>query len=515
MTDTNTESRTFGGWQQEKVAFIFGLSGRRAALAGAAVLALILPITTGHMPDAIVSWPVALVLAAIAFTRFGGRTVDEWAVSAISSALVRARGQHRFAGGPFVPPSDLEEGGLNATQKQDLNLPGILDPLRVLSAPAARGRDLAIVQHPLDGTWTAVARIVCPGIGLADSGRQYQRVAGWGALLAGLCTDSPVIRVQALQRLVPESGAALRSWHEAHVMDKRSVPELAHDVTMELLHQSTLVTNRREAYLAFTMDARRVRGQIRAAGGGETGTARVMIRYLQGLAHAMACADLQIEDWLSARDLAEVLRTAFDPHSQPVLADRRAEARSRPGTAAEAGTNLRNAGPVYAETRPGSYAHDGAVSVTYWVQEWPSEAWCTGLGPLLSDSGSRRSLSLVYEPLAPRVAERAVMRERTARHVAVRMRQRTGQIIPEHERVASMRAQRQDAERAAGHGLVRFAGYVTVTVNDEQELADACAALEADAAQARVEIRRMWFAQDSGFAMGALPLGFGLPARRW
>jgi hypothetical protein len=32
------------------------------------------------------------------------------------------------------------------------------------------------------------------------------------------------------------------------------------------------------------------------------------------------------------------------------------------------------------------------------------------------------------------------MRERTARHVAVRMRQRTGQIVPEHERAAMERA---------------------------------------------------------------------------
>jgi hypothetical protein len=28
-------------------------------------------------------------------------------------------------------------------------------------------------------------------------------------------------------------------------------------------------------------------------------------------------------------------------------------------------------------------------------------------------------------------------------------------------------------------------------------------------------LRRMWFAQDSGFALGALPLGMGLPKRGW
>jgi hypothetical protein len=119
------------------------------------------------------------------------------------------------------------------------------------------------------------------------------------------------------------------------------------------------------------------------------------------------------------------------------------------------------------------------------------------------------------EPLGPRAAEQAVMRERTARHVAVRMRQRTGQIVPEHEQAALERARAQDAERAAGHGLIRFTAYVTVTVTDPGELEDACAALEADAAQARIEIRRMWFAQDIGFTLAALPLGMGVPRKRW
>jgi hypothetical protein len=128
-----------------------------------------------------------------------------------------------------------------------------------------------------------------------------------------------------------------------------------------------------------------------------------------------------------------------------------------------------------------------------------------------------------HEPLGPRKAEKEVMRERTARSVAVRMRQRTGQIVPEHEQAALERAAAQDAERANGHGLVRFVGFITVTVSnfDEKsesslrELEDAAAALEADAAAARIEVDRMWNVQDIGFAMSALPLGFGLPKARW
>ena len=417
---------------------------------------------------------------------------------------------------PRPPPREPGEPG-TAGGAPGLDLPGILAPLRLLSVPAA-GHDLAVVENRHDRTWTAVARVRFPGIGLADSARREARVAGWGALLAGLCTEgTPLVRVQALQRLVPESGAALRSWHAAHLAP--GAPELARSVSAELLASATLTTSRREAFLAFTMDARRARAQVRAAGGGERGAAAVLVRHLRGLHQAIGGADLEVEDWLGTRDLAEAIRTAFDPGSQAHLAARRAaaasaRARGAAGTTAPPGISPGLAGPVYAEARPGSYLHDGAVSASYWVHSWPRQAYSTALGPLLGDGSHRRSFGIIFEPLNPRAAEKAVMRERTARHVAVRMRQRTGQIVPEHERAAMERALAQDAERAAGHGLVRFAGYATVTAQADT-IEDACAALEADAATARIEVRRLWFAQDAGFALGALPLGMGLPKRRW
>jgi hypothetical protein len=518
MTDPQ---RTYGGWQQEKVAFLFGLSAPRAAMLSGAVLAAITPVGLADMPTAAVFWPAALVLAAAALIRVGGRTGDEWRAGLASYLIIRARGQHRFAGGPFAPSQADNAGargaGDAAGEAPSLDLPGILAPLRILSVPAA-GHDLAVVESRHDRTWTAVARVRFPGIGLADSARREARVAGWGGLLASLCTEgTPLVRVQALQRLVPESGAALLSWHASHLAP--GAPELARNITAELLASATLTTSRREAFLAFTMDARRARAQVRAAGGGERGAAAVLVRHLRGLHQAIGGADLEVEDWLGTRDLAEVIRTAFDPGSQAHLAARRAaaasaRARGAAGTAVPAGISTDLAGPVYAEARPGTYLHDGAVSASYWVHSWPRQAYSTALGPLLGDGSHRRSFGIIFEPLNPRAAEKAVMRERTARHVAVRMRQRTGQIVPEHERAAMERALHQDAERAAGHGLVRFAGYATVTATTDT-IEDACAALEADAATARIEVRRMWFAQDAGFALGALPLGMGLPKRRW
>jgi hypothetical protein len=77
------------------------------------------------------------------------------------------------------------------------------------------------------------------------------------------------------------------------------------------------------------------------------------------------------------------------------------------------------------------------------------------------------------------------------------------------------RAEAQDHARAAGHGICRFTALAAVTVTDPGDLDEACAELEADAAMARIEVRRLWGAQDSGFAAACLPLGQGLPTRRF
>ena len=70
------------------------------------------------------------------------------------------------------------------------------------------------------------------------------------------------------------------------------------------------------------------------------------------------------------------------------------------------------------------------------------------------------------------------------------------------------------AQAVRQHGLVRFVGYLSVTVEDPEALELACSELETDAAQAGLEVRRLWGAQDVGFHATALPLGLGLPKRR-
>jgi hypothetical protein len=510
----SAKDQAYYGWQHERVNFLFGMSGRRTALVIFAVLIAIQPLSAARLSDAIVDWPVAALFLATAYVRVAGRTIDEWMVAAVSFQALKLGGRNRFHSGAFAPRAAADPAG-----PAPMDLPGVLAPVRILSAETGTGDTMAVLYHPHERTYTAVARIRFAGIGLADSAKRDAQVTGWGRLLAGLCVEGhPIIRVQAIQRSVREDGIELANWHARHLV--ADAPVQAVRVTAELLASAVPASVRRDEWLAFTMDERRAAPAIRDAGGGEAGACAVLVRQVRALAGAVSDAELEVAGWLAPRELAEVFRTAFDPESGPPLARRRhaaeAPAAGEPYAGLAAGVDPGLAGPVEAEASWGSYRHDSGVSVSYLVYDWPRmEVYATALFPLLGDGTARRAVSVYLQPLSPREAERRVLTERTQRDVAVRMRQKTGQIVPEHERAAQRRADDQDAERAAGHGLVRFSGYVTVTVTESGQLADAVAALEADAVAARLEIRRLWGAQDVGFALAALPAGLGLPRRRW
>jgi hypothetical protein len=268
------------------------------------------------------------------------------------------------------------------------------------------------------------------------------------------------------------------------------------------------------------VSASRARAAIKAAGGGHDGACAVLIHELVALQPALARADLRAVGWLDVRTLAAVIRSAFDPHTCTRAPGAWAGAGPDGAAAGQAGRRTAFgpdlAGPAAAESSWSVYRHDGAWSVSYQVRCWPrSGIVATNLHPLLAArEGARRSFALVCEPLGPRRAERELARARTRRHALVSLRRRTGRLESAEELSDLALADAQDLARARGDGIVRFTALVTVTVTDRSELEPACAQLLSDAAAASLDLRRLYGAQDSGFAAGALPLGRGLPHRR-
>ena len=68
---------------------------------------------------------------------------------------------------------------------------------------------------------------------------------------------------------------------------------------------------------------------------------------------------------------------------------------------------------------------------------------------------------------------------------------------------------RREAELADGHASFRYAGFVTVSATDNDELAAACDAVQHAAGQCRIALRRLYGDQAKAYTC-TLPLGRGL-----
>jgi hypothetical protein len=68
---------------------------------------------------------------------------------------------------------------------------------------------------------------------------------------------------------------------------------------------------------------------------------------------------------------------------------------------------------------------------------------------------------------------------------------------------------RREQELADGHADVRFSGYITVTADNPEALAEACGEVEHAAGQSRLELQRCDGEQELTFSY-TLPMGRGL-----
>ncbi|MEV0780522.1 SCO6880 family protein [Streptomyces sp. NPDC050428] len=499
---------SYGGWQSEKSGFMGRLSGPGFAMVATASMIALLPVHLGSWRAALVCVPISLVLLLLAFGRVMGLSADEWISLAVRHQIAVAKKQNLFISGALAPRSQK-------TGEQPMDLPGVLARLRILDAPDGLGGQLGIVHDPVAGTYTAITRVTFPGLALVDTARQNSRVASWAALLRAYCTeDSPVVRIAVHQRCLPDDGAALRSWTARHIAPDAPAPAVT--ALAEVMEGAGPAATSRETYLSVSLSASRARLAIKGAGGGQVGAAAVLVRELHAMQGALSGAGLRTAEWLSPRAVAATIRTAFDPDAQMMLATQDAAAQTPGWEGTPPGVDPALAGPAAAETNWGIYQHDGAWTVSYQVRTWPQAyVYATFLQPLLRPRlNARRSMSLVYETLGPRRARQDLAREKAKRSSARHLRSKTGRDESEDERREEQRARTQDHARAAGQGVVRMTGLLAVTVTDLGELETACAELQADAAAAGLELRRMWGAQDVGFAAAALPLAQGLPDRR-
>jgi hypothetical protein len=214
------------------------------------------------------------------------------------------------------------------------------------------------------------------------------------------------------------------------------------------------------------------------------------------LTTALRSADLNPSGWLTAGDVAVILRSAYDPAMAAAL--------ERHGGI---GRELATAGPVAVTESWNGLRTDSAHHCVLWISEWPRSLVYPGfLAPLALSSGIQRSISLLYTPLRSDIAARDIRKKKVEYISDATQRARIGQIEDATQSAEYHDVLQQESELTAGHGVLRYSGLISVSAPSEAELESAVAAIEQAAIQAFCETRRLVGQQAQAFTAAALPL---------
>lgn len=204
---------------------------------------------------------------------------------------------------------------------------------------------------------------------------------------------------------------------------------------------------------------------------------------------------------MTATELAESVRVAYDPTVAPLVE----EARATGGT----GLTWDQAYPMAAQESWDHYRHDGAFSVTWAMTEAPQgEVFSNVLTGLVQPNRdiARKRVTLLYRPHTRAEGARVVQQD----YKNALFNAQQSQVGQARDDAEVTSARRTTEEQAQGHGVIRFGLLITATVSSAGELVNAAAAVDNLAPAARIAVRPVYGSQAAAFA-AALPLGLVLP----
>ncbi|MFD9814905.1 SCO6880 family protein [Streptomyces sp. NPDC059080] len=463
---------------------LLGLTAPQLITVGVVGLLLFAVILARGVTGALQLIPLWAAAALFVFFRYRGRALAEWAPIVTRYVLRRMRGQLVWLTRPSRRP--VREGLLH--------LPGTAASLRVITSPAGR---YGAVHNPHTSTLTAVVKVSSRAYALLDPGTQNANVNGWGRALAALARTGQIARIQVIERTVPDSGDALRRYWEENGHPDAPVAGALYG---ELIQNAGPAAAPHEAYVAIALDTKAARRLINQAGGGLTGSFSVLAQLTSTFDQAARTAGLNPTGWLTATEIAAVVRTAYDPKALSAL-DRWSPA-GRPEADPAA------AGPVVVVEKADHIATDSAVHATYWVENWPRTETSAGfLHQVLFTAGVRRTLSLSYEPKDLDAALRDVQRKKASVIADAAERARRGQVDSEADSVEYQDIKSRERQLISGHADVALTGLLTVSADSEEELRSACAVVETAAVGAQIDLRPLTWQQAEAFTVAAMPLG--------
>ncbi len=498
----------YGDYAPDRNGWFFGMSGPGLALVLVAALPGLAAMNGGRWLVLAVWAPAWALLVGLAAVPVRGRSATGWAIALVLHGLGGVMGWTRW--------QSRAAAGIAADLGQT-DLPGVLAGIQIHDGPplgVAMSR-VAVVQNHSARTWAAVARIVHPGIGLAEPGTRNRMGAGL-AELAEIASRTELIDLLAIQvRTVGDDGAERAAWANTH--RRAGAPVLARQVNDLLAQMLTPASVRTEAFVTIVVGEDRIAKPARQAGGGLDGRARVlhgaMAEVESRLRAGMGCTEVT---WLDSPALAVAIRTGFAPGERAGLVAAEVAAAQDRGVAT--GIPLAAAGPSQATCEMRHYNHDAWSSVTDTILLPERGAVLGALAPVLTPTapGERRALTVFFPAMGQAKADRLSQRDEMSAITSSELRRATGRLARAKARRAQTRALGLDEKLAKGRALVRPCAAATVTVPNTWAVSEFGRRLDASIRIPGFIPLRLDLAQDSGFAAAAIPLGVGLPrARGW
>lgn len=479
--------RTYGNWTRPKSPGLLGLGliGTGVLFAGV-LLTIIVAFTSGLLGGVIVAAITVVFLLMIAIRDKHGQTMLARVTTRIAWSGAKAGRKNIYRSGP------LGRADWGTTQ-----LPGLAAGSQLTEWRDSYQRPFALISVPSTSHFTIVIGSEPDGSSLVDREQVDVWVAEWGMWLATVADEPGLEAVSVTIETAPDTGLKLQRMIRRGVVP--DAPEFSKQLLGDIQDSYPSGAAVVRAYIALTFNAA-------ARSGGRKRTPEEMGRELAsripGLTQALAATGAGAVHPLSAQELCEVIRIAYDPASA-VLIDEANAAGEPPELF------WPEVGPAAAQAGWDTYRHDSALSVTWMMSTAPrGNVPSSILARLLAPHRdiARKRVTLLYRPID--AARAAAMVEADVRAASFNL---SAADRPSARNVQSTRAAfATAAEEAAGAGLVNFGMLITATVTDREREADARAAIDNLTATARLRVRVVHGSQDSAFA-AALPLGLVLP----
>lgn len=441
---------------------------------------------------------VGLVCAWFWFGKMYNRPAHEILPALVSLTWRKMRSRNLW----YRPVELVTEGD------QPIALPPVLSGLDLFEFEVAwitpgQTVPIGVVRDRDSGYLTAVMRVSGDGqFALVDPAGQDLRIDEWGAAISGFAREnSPVVRVTFHDWTAPVPIRDTVAQLEERWADE---PESAARADyMDLLRSTSAHVVDHEVLVEVTVNTRNVskaRGEALL-----TAALRTIGEQSRLFAGRLGGAGLRVEKVLSAADLVTAMRVRADPSVVEQLAALRRSLAAATGVAAPA------FGPMLVDD--GHVDHviiDGAFHRSWWFASWPRrEVTAAWMDALMFESDCNRSLTTVFEPVAPSKSDTDVDRERTQREANIESRKRKGYNVRRVDQKAVSEVAGREEELSAGFVECRFTGLVTLTAASLEELETQGADLEQTAANSGVELQQLLGQQAKGW-VSSLPLGRSL-----